>query len=202
MKFWLRYFGLLWLVLPILAACATSVPDDIQNAPMAPTIGNSEVAATTRPDTYKLMPGDELRIGVFNQEEMSGEYRIDAGGDLSFPLLGTIQVRDMTVRALRDTLVEQLDREFLVNPRVSVEVISYRPVFILGEVEDPGRFDYEVGMTVRKAVAVSGGYTRRARQDVMAVVRPDPEGRPDTYKADEDTIILPGDTIEIFRRVF
>ncbi len=197
-----RTLKALCLTLLALAALSGCAPSEIRNAPIAPAADRADAAAVTLPETYTLRPGDELRISVFGQENLSGDYTIDAGGLLTFPLLGEIRTEGVTVPGLRAFLTERLDRDYLVNPRVSVEITSYRPIFILGEVEDPGRFDFEFGLTVRSAVALGGGFTRRARTDVMGIVRRNEQGGLTTLSATQDSAVLPGDTIEIYRRLF
>jgi len=149
---------------------------------------------------YRLAPGDELSINVFDNEDISGDYQVDAGGAISFPLLGKVPAAGRTVEQLAGEITAALDRDYLVNPRVSVEVLSFRPIFVIGQVNAPGSFPYSAGMTVRHAVALAGGYTRRASTSSMTVIRQDTSGATIEVEVYEDTQILPGDTVEIDRR--
>lgn len=150
---------------------------------------------------YKLAVGDQLKISVFDHPEQSGEFRIDSGGDINFPLLGQVRAKGLTVAELRKKITTKLDERYIVDPKVVVEVLNYRPFFILGEIGTPGSYEYQPGLTVRQAVALAGGFGRRAATDEVILRRPTEEGM-QRYRASLDTKILPGDTIEVQRRLF
>lgn len=152
-------------------------------------------------NAYQLAPGDIVSIAVFEHPEISGEFTIDGAGYLAMPPLGRVPAAGKTVEQLEAIVRVPLDQSFIVDPQVSVQVLTYRPIFVLGEVKTPGKYEYSAAMTVREAVALSGGYTRRARTSSMTLVRPAPGGRT-TYDAVEDTPLFPGDTVEIQRRIF
>lgn len=151
--------------------------------------------------TYRLSPGDILRIQVFDHPDVSGQYEIDASGSITFPLLGRVSAKGQSVTELKTELAAALDRDYLVDPRVSVEVLNFRPFFILGQVNKPGSYPFRNGLDVRQAVALAGGYTRRARSSSMTILRTIENQRRE-IEATEDTPVLPGDTIEINRRFF
>jgi len=151
--------------------------------------------------TYRLSPGDILRIQVFDHPDVSGQYEIDASGSITFPLLGRVSAKGQSVTELKTELATALDRDYLVNPRVSVEVLNFRPFFILGQVNKPGSYPFRNGLDIRQAVALAGGYTRRARSSSMTIQRIVENQRLEV-EATEDTPVLPGDTIEISRRLF
>ena len=151
---------------------------------------------------YRLGPGDKIEITVFGQADLSVEATVSANGDITMPLLGQVKAASLTVFELQELVAQRLNESYVVEPRISIEVLNYRPFFILGEVEKPGKYEYVVGLTVRMAVAVGGGYTRRAREDVMLLVRENKEAETIRYRAFPDTFIFPGDTIEVLRRVF
>lgn len=148
---------------------------------------------------YRLATGDQLRIKVFDNEDISGEYGIDAAGNVNFPLVGQVKAAGLTVDAFTADLTRRLDADYLVNPKVSVEVLNFRPIFVIGQVNSPGSYAYSPGMTVRQAVALAGGYTRRASTSGMTIIRQDGGGTVE-LEAEEDTEVLPGDTIEVDRR--
>lgn len=148
---------------------------------------------------YRLASGDELRIKVFDNEDISGEYLVDAAGNVNFPLVGQVQAAGLTVDQFTQDLTRRLDAEYLVNPKVSVEVLNFRAIFVIGQVNAPGSYAYSPGMTVRQAVALAGGYTRRASTSSMTIIRQDGTGTIEV-EAEEDTPVMPGDTIEIDRR--
>lgn len=148
---------------------------------------------------YRLAAGDELRIKVFDNEDISGEYQIDAAGNVNFPLVGQVKAAGLTVDQFSQDLTQRLNADYLVDPKVSVEVLNFRPIFVIGQVNTPGSYSYQPGMTVRQAVALAGGYTRRASTSSMTIIRQEGTGTIEV-EADEDTPVLPGDTIEVDRR--
>ncbi|WP_245290780.1 polysaccharide biosynthesis/export family protein [Methyloligella halotolerans] len=106
-------------------------------------------------DTYRLDSGDELRIVVFGQQNLSRVYAVDGSGYISMPLLGSIRARGLTTRQLAGVIERDLGAEYVKNPKVSVEVQTYRPFYILGEVQRAGKYPYVSGMTVEEAVATA-----------------------------------------------
>lgn len=166
--------------------------------------GNAAAAEGQDPATaatYRLSPGDILRIQVFEHPDVSGQYEIDGSGSITFPLLGRVPAKGQSVTELKTELATALDRDYLVDPRVSVEVLNFRPFFILGQVNKPGSYPFRSGLDIRQAVALAGGYTRRARSSSMTILRTI-ESQRQELEATEDTPLLPGDTIEISRRLF
>lgn len=194
--------GLIAVLSLLLVACASGSPQEVSEAPPAPRLGDVDVGALTDPDTYELRPGDTLRVTVFQQDNLSDDYKVDAGGNIAFRLIGQIRAAGRTAPEVQEEIRQRLDAEYLVNPRVSAEIAGYRPIFITGQVNRPGRYEYEVGMFIESAVALGGGYTRRAREDVFGIQRRNANGELVTYRAAGDTVVLPGDVIEVYRRVF
>jgi polysaccharide export outer membrane protein len=152
-------------------------------------------------DAYRLGPGDKIKITVFDHPKESGEFEVDSQGNVAHPLLGRVEARGRTVPEFQNHLRETLDAKFIVNPRVSVEVLTYRPFYIYGEVNRGGSYPYVVGLTVRRAIAIAGGFTRRAQQAPVLLVREASNG---VLKMDRrlDETVLPGDIIEVQRRLF
>ncbi|MFC7334940.1 polysaccharide biosynthesis/export family protein [Rhodocista pekingensis] len=149
---------------------------------------------------YRLGSGDKLRVAVFAEPDLSGEFEVEGAGIISLPLIGQLKAGGLTPRELERAIADKLADGYLVNPRVSVEVMNYRPFFILGEVNSPGSYAYVNGMTVLNAVALAGGYTYRARKDRIVILR---GGRSnDEELASEATEVLPGDIIRIPERLF
>ena len=161
----------------------------------------SMAAGATGIESYQLGPGDRLKITVFGHEDASGEFEVDGAGNIAYPLLGQLQAQGQTPLALMEHVRTELDRNFIVDPRISVEVLRYRPFYIYGEVEKSGSYPYVAGLTVRRAVAIAGGFSRRARHAPVLVVR---ESGEDLVKLDAEleTPVLPGDILEIDRRLF
>ena len=148
---------------------------------------------------YRTGPGDELRITVFGHEDLSGRFYVDGSGYISMPLIGNVRVGDSTVRETQQAIIDKLKPDYLKNPSVSVEVLNYRPFYIIGEVNKPGSYPYVSGMTIINAVALAGGYTYRARENKLLITRAnDPERN--EQPADHDDVVLPGDVIQVPER--
>jgi polysaccharide export outer membrane protein len=150
---------------------------------------------------YRLGAGDKVKVTVFGHRDLSGEFLVGGNGTVALPLIGKVAADGLTVTEFEGSVVGALKPDYLKNPRVSVEVLNYRPFYIIGEVKKPGSYAYVSGMTVVNAIALAGGYTYRARENRIYVTRAtDPESlkRP----ADHDTLILPGDVIEVPERYF
>ena len=166
-----------------------------------PVIGGAGSATAQSLAEYRLGPGDKLKLTVFGHADLSGEFEINSEGQVTVPLLGQVRAASATVAELQETIAAGLDRSFIVDPRVSIDVINYRPFFILGQVNRPGQYPYVSGLDIRQAVAIAGGYTRRARTSTVRVIR-GPTTERQNFEAPPDTLVLPGDTIEVTRRLF
>lgn len=148
-----------------------------------------------------LSPGDRLRINVFGDQDISGEYDIDGRGFITMPLVGELEAGGKAVPAVKAEIVERLSQGFLVNPRVSIEVISLRPFYILGEVRTPGSYPTFPGFDVFKAIATAGGLTPRAVKNDYILYRGFGENRR-KFKATDETPVFPGDSIRVRERFF
>jgi len=148
-----------------------------------------------------LGPGDRVRVVVFGHEDLSGEFSLRANGAVALPLVGAIDGVGKTPAALEAAIAAALSPQFLRNPRVSVEVLSYRPFFILGEVKAPGSYPYVNGINARSAVALAGGYTYRAKESHVFITHAG-AGKQSRQKSPPDTPVLPGDIIEVPERFF
>jgi protein involved in polysaccharide export with SLBB domain len=151
---------------------------------------------------YHLGPGDELRIITFGEQQLTGQFRVGDSGNVALPLIGTIPASGLTPKQLEQEIADDLVKgNFLREPSVSVEVITYRPVFVLGEVTKPGQYPYQPGMTVVTSVAVAGGYTTRADKSYASIIRT-VAGKATEYKAGRNSYVQPGDVINIFEKPF
>ncbi len=162
------------------------------------------VRTTELPETrndYVLGVGDVLRVNVYGQAEMTGEYKIEQNGDISFPLINDVPASGFTAGELEAAIADKLDPEYIVSPRVSIEVLNYRNLFVLGEVQAPGKYEFAPNMTVLQAIATAGGYTYRANEDTAEVTR-HVKGALKTFTVDQTTMLKPGDTVVIKRRWF
>lgn len=156
-----------------------------------------------RTGAYQLAAEDQLRITVFEDERLSGEFRVADSGSVAIPLLGAVQVRGLTVTEAEQRIRRELQRrQLLQDPGVAVQVSTYRPIFVLGMVERGGQFPFQPGMTVLTAVALAGGFNYRAIHDRVSVTRGDETGRSAEYRADRAARLQPGDVVTIFERRF
>jgi polysaccharide export outer membrane protein len=148
---------------------------------------------------YTLDAGDKLRIVVFGQDTLSNTYQVDAAGMVTMPLIGGVTARGLTTAQLSGAIAGRLKQNFIRDPSVAVEVDTYRPFFVLGEVTYPGQYPYVPNMTVEKAVAIAGGFTPRANKRTVTVTRPGGAGR---YSLPLQYPLRPGDTITVSERWF
>jgi protein involved in polysaccharide export with SLBB domain len=194
MRRWLA-FGALLLVL---TGCGGgSSPPPLPVAAPAPPGGPASELSTS---SYRLGSGDRVRVIIFRHEDLSGEFALDGAGNFAMPLIGEIQAYGLTTRELEQRIADKLKEGYLVEPQVSVEVLSYRPFYILGEVKSPGSYQYVNGMTVLNGVALAGGFSYRAKQSDFLLQRggSNTASRP----VGGDTPILPGDIITVQERFF
>ncbi len=147
----------------------------------------------------QLGAGDRVRIIVFGEAELSGEFGLDSEGTFSMPLIGTVDSDGLTPRELEESIATLFRDGFLKNPRISIEVLNYRPFYILGHVNDPGAYPYRAGMTILNAATVAGGFTSRANTQKIEVTR---GGAGEPRVMAPDTIVQPGDIIRVKERLF
>ncbi len=161
----------------------------------------SPVTAAPSVEGYTLGAGDKVRVIVFGEQDLGGEFVVDDGGFLSLPLIGQLSAAGRTLRQLESDIAAKLGAQYLKDPRVSIEVINYRPFYILGEVNKPGEYPYVANMSVLQAIALAGGYTYRANESSVYIKR---KGSKDEvkYPADDTTKLLPGDVVNIEERWF
>ncbi len=151
--------------------------------------------------SYHLDAGDKLRVVVYGQEGLTNTYAIDAGGSITMPLIGSVPARGRTTAGLASEIAVKLRNGFIRDPSVAVEIESYRPFFILGEVAAPGQYPYVPNMTVESAVAIAGGFSPRARRDSVTVTHTDASGA-GRFVVPLGTSISPGDTVLVGERWF
>ena len=174
--------------LALLAGCAQQ-----------PKVDERFVEALNAP--YRRDAGDRLRIVVFDQPNLSNTYAVDDSGNVSMPLIGDVRARGLTTQQLEGAVTAQLGDGFLRNPSVSVQVDTYRPFFILGEVGAPGQYPYVAGLTAMTAVAIGGGFTSRAVRDMVQISRKY-NGTIVEARIPIDHPIRPGDTVTVIERWF
>jgi polysaccharide biosynthesis/export protein len=185
----------------IAALRASFASTSVQGVPAVPTV----YAATPEPaaynNAYHLDAGDKLRVVVYGQEGLTNSYAIDAGGSITMPLIGAVPARGRTTSGLAAEISSRLRNGFIRDPSVAVEIESYRPFFILGEVAAPGQYPYVPNMTVESAVAIAGGFSPRARRDSVTLTHNEGEG-PTRTVVPLGTPISPGDTVQVSERWF
>ena len=161
------------------------------------------IIAETSTSAYIFSTGDKLKIDVFGEPDLSIEVVLDETGKVSYPLLGDLTVNGKTIRELEDYVTKSLKGRYLVSPEVRVSISEYRRFFVNGEVNNPGGYSYIPNITLRKAIALSGGLTERASLESIFVIREnDPEKK--SERASVDTLIAPGDivTVQEHKQVF
>ncbi|MCB1414539.1 MAG: polysaccharide export protein, partial [Xanthobacteraceae bacterium] len=118
---------------------------------------------------YRLDSGDRLRVVVYGQEGLTNTYTVGADGTITMPLIGTVPARGQTPSQLAQGVAARLRKNFIRDPYVAAEIETYRPFFILGEVVAPGQYPYVPNMTAESAVAIAGGFSPRARRDLVTI---------------------------------
>lgn len=157
-----------------------------------------EQASAAPVTDYRLAAGDEVQIDVLGEDSLSGSRKLDGKGSISMPLVGNVAAKGLTAHALEQRLTEKLTR-FMRDPVVSIQVLSYRPVYLVGEVRKPGSYPYVDGMTVINAVATAGGFTYRAREGRFIIDRKETG---ESVAAVPQTPLMPGDTVTVLERYF
>jgi polysaccharide export outer membrane protein len=152
--------------------------------------------------SYVLDAGDEVRIVVYEVDNLPLTYKIDASGHISMPMAGIVSARGRTVQQLERAIAGRLRGRYVNEPKVAVQIVTYRPFFVLGEVKNAGQYAFVNGLTVEAAVAVAGGYTDRAYMAEARVVRPGPEGASIVTYVPGGYPVRPGDTIYVPERWF
>jgi polysaccharide biosynthesis/export protein len=151
--------------------------------------------------TYILGPNDRVRVKVYGEPDITGEYEVDSTGQISVPLAGHVKAEGLTTRQLEGAITSALAKGIVRDPRVNVEVALYRPYYILGEVKKGGEYPYRLGLTVLDAVASAGGFTYRANENKV-YLRHAGANAEETYSLDTPVPIFPGDNIRIPERYF
>ncbi|MBV8925629.1 MAG: polysaccharide export protein [Bradyrhizobium sp.] len=192
---------------PAYASAPATTPPTYAPAPVAaPTpydaYAAAPVSAPVRYDAgYRLDAGDKLRVVVFGQDGLTNTYTIDAAGSITMPLIGQVPARGRSPASLAAEITGRLRNGYIREPSVAVEIESYRPFFILGEVQAPGQYPYVPNMTVESAIAIAGGFSPRARRDLVTVTHADASGI-GRYLVPLGTALGPGDTVQVGERWF
>ena len=200
----MRAARLLLLALLALTAtgCVPKFPAPHAGGGAVPVAAAVVVPVATGPGArYTLDTGDRLRIVVFGQEGLTNAYAVDAGGNVTMPLIGSVKARGLTSAELAAAVAARLRQGFVREPHVAVEIEAHRPFFILGEVTTPGQYPFVPNMTVETAVAIAGGFSPRAKREDVTVSR-NVQGQVFRGKIPLTYPIQPGDTLVIGERWF
>ncbi len=184
------------LFLGLATACQSAAP--VSTSPTTPV---TEAANPADGGEYRLGPADQLRVTVFGHDDLSNEYTVASNGTISFPLIGDIDAAGLTVSEFQRLTEQRLSEGFLKSPRVSAEIMTFRPFYILGEVTRAGEYPYTNRLTVLNAIATAGGFSHRANRKIVAI-----KGLNDTdekrVELTPTTFVQPGDTIRVLERFF
>ncbi len=169
---------------------------------------SSDSSSDTALEGYKLGAGDVINISVYDEKDLSLEVRIGLSGQISYPLLGDVAVSGLSPKQLEVKLVSGLKGPYLIDPSVTVSIVEYRPFYVIGEVKKPGGYPFHPGLTVDKAISISGGFTERASKSNIFVVHDDSKNQ-SKRSEDEDKeavklfdVIQPGDVITVEQSFF
>lgn len=178
---------LLLVIAAALGACSDREPPPPEPAPSL--------------SAYRIGAGDRVKIAILEHEELGVEADVVDDGTMEVPLIGSIRAAGRTSPELRALLTERFARDYIKDPKVNVEVTEFRPFYVLGQVNKPGSYDFVPDIDIRRAVAIAGGFTRRADTDGAILVRETTDDRSRT-RVGLGTPVFPGDVIEIDRRLF
>lgn len=148
-----------------------------------------------------IKTGDSVRVSVYGHEDISGDFEVDANGNIAMPLIRQVKAAGLSTSELEAEVVRLLKPDYLKNPIVSVELLNQSPIYVTGEVRQPGQFPYRSNMTVFAAAALAGGYTYRAKSNIAYIIRAGDKSRTKQTVTPE-TLVYPGDIIEIPERLF
>lgn len=171
------------------------------DAPPAASLPTQTMGASITDANYHLGTGDKLRVNVYGEDDLSGEFLVDGSGQVQLPLIGQVKAASLTIHEFVAEVTAALQTGYLKDPKVSVEVENYRPFYIMGEVNKPGEYPYESGLTILGAVALAGGYTYRA-DDSDVYIRHTGSTKEVTVPADHTAKIAPGDIVRVPERIF
>lgn len=187
-----------------LRACLVCVLAVLSPTALAQEDTSNDETVTGSAAGYRLDAGDTINIRVLGEEDLSLEIEIGESGSITYPLLREVQVRGMTITELENRMTRRLiDEEFLIDPDVSINIVEYRPFYISGEVEQPGSYPFEPGLTLRRAVSLAGGFTERASRTRITVL--DDDNEEIEVEAGDDILdmqVNPGYTITVSQRFF
>ena len=170
-------------------------------APPPSSTPAATATATAASAAYTLGPGDKLRITVFGEQNLSGDYQVSGAGNVSMPLIGDVRAAGMSAPAFTEAVRAKLADGYLRDPKVSMEVLSYRPYYMLGEIGRPAEYTYTNDLTVMNAIATAGGFSYRADRK-WVFIRHQGANKEVRVRLTATTLVEPGDTLRIRERLF
>jgi polysaccharide export outer membrane protein len=198
----LKYLFLgLALMVGVAGNAATPGQDGAAAIPAAAAQHGTADAAVAPQLAYRLDVADKVRLIVYNEPTLSGEFTVNSDGVLSLPLVGDVKVRGLTTSEAISETTKKFADGYLRDPKVSIDVLTYRPFYILGEVTKPGEYPYSNGLTVMNAVATASGFTYRANKGNVFIKHAG-ESKENKYKITPDLAVKPGDTVRVGERYF
>jgi polysaccharide export outer membrane protein len=190
-----RHLSVIWALFLVVSGCGAN----LDLGPASEAQQQAIMAAAT--ESPRLQAGEKIRVTVYGEASLSGDYQIDPSGYIALPLAGTVRAAGFTQPELEKELAKKFRSEYLRNPKVTVSVSEFRPFYILGEIEKPGSYPYSSGLNVMSAIAIAGGPTYRASRSSILVQHPG-EGGMHEYPLTSTIPILPGDIIKVPQRYF
>ena len=201
MRAMIRILPLLRLVLWVIAFALSlhafaRVARADESAPSQPVA--SDGGAQT---SYHLATGDKVHVIVYGEDDLGGDFDVDGNGFVRLPLIGAVKAMGLSSHELEDRIAAALADGYLERPRVNVEIIGYRPFYIIGEVQKPGQYPYVNDMNALNAVALAGGYTEKA-ETASVYIRRNGETEEHRMPADQLTRVQPGDVVRVPASLF
>ncbi|ARS26158.1 polysaccharide biosynthesis/export family protein [Sphingomonas sp. KC8] len=181
---------LLIAILSVMASAMLSLPGHAQ----------ADAAPPSAPNSYRLGIDDKLRVVVYGETQLTGEYVIGSEGTVALPLIGAVKAAGLTVAEFQGAITQAYGTSYIADPKISVDIVAYRPFYILGEVNKAGQYPYRIGMSVLRAVATAEGFSYRANKKKVAIQGADGVER--IVPLTPQTPVQPGDTIRILERYF
>lgn len=191
-----RFIAVMLIAL-LVASCGGSGPRRVVTSHE----GGVPVATAAQNTEYTLGSGDRIRLTVYGESDLSGEFEVSGAGTVSLPLIGDVAAQGLTLQQLQQSIVARLRDGYLVDPRVSIDVLNYRPFYTVGEISQPGSHPYVNGLNVISAIAISGGYTYRADQGRVFITRAGASEELE-FPTAQNIRVLPGDVIRVPERFF
>lgn len=162
---------------------------------------SSHVLAQEGLSDYRLGSGDKIKVQVYGEDDMTVEVLLSDAGTISYPFIGEMDVLGLTVGLLEAKILAGLKPDYFVEPQVTVTMLEYRQFFINGEVEDPGGYAFQPGLSIRKAVSLAGGFTERASKTNIMVIRDNDDSQAE-HSVELNDPVSPGDIITVEQSFF